>query len=251
MDPLVSLVFGAAGEVVHALGREEGEAVALVLGADRDADADAVAVHLVAEEDLALGVRVERVVVVHQLAVVEREPAPLVPVGGAGAGLRDPALAREVAAQHAHQVRLVGHREGDLQPVQLRAPDRHVPVVHHLGVVVVDVDVPRAAVLHERDLHRAAVLDLGRRERHVQLGDAQHRLRLLALLHVVLERVIRLREDELARLVAAVLLALLHQEPLHVARRVAGPVVQRELQPLVLGPDPLLDQYPAKTKQTK
>lgn len=243
-DPLVAIAFAGRRQIVRALRRAQRKAEALILGAGLRPHSYAVALDVVPQKDLALRVRVQRLVVVHQLAIVQREPAPLVAVRRTWTGFRQPTLFGEVARQQADQLPLAGRRIGDLQPMQFRAPNRHVPVVDRLLVVVVHVDVTRRAVLHVRQLHTVGMTEFARRERHVQLADAQHRLRVARLLHMVLDGVVRLGQDELARLVALVLFALLHQEALHVTGRVAGPVVHGELEPIVFGANPLFDEHP-------
>lgn len=180
---------------------------------------------------------------VHQLPVVQREPPLFIPVAGARPRLPQPPLLGEVLRQEVHQVALAGRRVRHLQTVEFRAPHRHVPVGDDLALVVVDVDVARRAVLQIGYLQGVGVADLLGGEHDVQLGDAEHGLGLLVLAHEVFQCVVRLGEDELPRLVFAVLLAAFHEEALHVAVGVSLPFGVAEFLSLVFRSYPLFYQH--------
>lgn len=94
--PLVAVLLAVRRQVIRPFRCEQRKTKALILGADRCPYPYAVPIQVVAEENLPLRVGIQRVVVVHELPVVQREPSPLVAVGRSGSRLEEPALPGEI-----------------------------------------------------------------------------------------------------------------------------------------------------------
>ncbi len=120
---------------------------------------------------------------VHQLPVVQSKPPLLPRVDKLWARLPQPPLHGEVLGQVTGELGLVRPGKRDEQPVQLGATYVEVPPDDLLGVVVVDVEVPRDAVrLEIGDLERVTVPGrLVSTEHDVHLGQADAALWRLVL----------------------------------------------------------------------
>lgn len=99
VHPLVAVLRRRRREIVDALGGEEAEAEALVFVVARDSNSHVIAAEAVADEDFAFREAVQHFVVIHELAAVERAPAPSICVSRPWARLVEKALAREISRE--------------------------------------------------------------------------------------------------------------------------------------------------------